>query len=239
MGFTPTTPHSAAGWRIEPPVSDPSASGANPAATAAALPPDEPPGTRVGSCGFRVGPNAEFSVEEPMANSSRLVLPTETAPARRRRSTTVASYGGLQPSRILELHVVGMPVVQRLSFSATGTPASGPGSPPLATTRSTSSAAAQRRVGRDEVERVELGLPPLDAGQVLLDHLPGGTLPRPDGGCDRDGAVPARPSQAHGASPSTGGTRNIPSSVAGASASTASRMPATRTSSGRVTLASG
>ena len=46
VGFTPTTPHSDAGWRIEPPVSEPSASGANPAATAAALPPDEPPGTR-------------------------------------------------------------------------------------------------------------------------------------------------------------------------------------------------
>jgi hypothetical protein len=87
----PTTPQRAAGWRIEPPVSDPNVSGANPAATAAALPPDDPPGTRVGSCGLRVGPNAEFSVDEPMANSSRLVLPTRTAPAARSRSTTVAS----------------------------------------------------------------------------------------------------------------------------------------------------
>src|SRR5918994_6492221 len=105
----PTTPHSAAGWRIEPPVSDPSASGANPAATAAAEPPDEPPGTRLGSCGLRVGPNAEFSVLEPMANSSRLVLPTSTAPASRRRCTTVASYGGRQPARIFDEHVVGIP----------------------------------------------------------------------------------------------------------------------------------
>ena len=91
MGFTPTTPHRAAGWRIEPPVSEPKASGAKPAATAAALPPDEPPGTRVVSWGLRVGPKAEFSVELPMANSSRLVLPTTTAPAAARRSTTVAS----------------------------------------------------------------------------------------------------------------------------------------------------
>ena len=45
----------------------------------------------VGSCGLRVGPKAEFSVEEPMANSSRLVLPITIAPAARRRSTTVAS----------------------------------------------------------------------------------------------------------------------------------------------------
>src|SRR5215213_11630423 len=116
VGFTPTTPHSAAGWRIDPPVSDPRARGANPAATAAALPPLEPPGTRVGSWGLRVGPNAEFSVDEPMANSSMFVLPTMTAPAARSRVTTVASYGGRQPSRIREEQVVGIPRVHRLSF---------------------------------------------------------------------------------------------------------------------------
>ena len=38
-------PHSAAGWRIEPPVSVPVAAGAMRAATQAAAPPDEPPGT--------------------------------------------------------------------------------------------------------------------------------------------------------------------------------------------------
>ena len=64
---------------------------AKPAATAAALPPLEPPGTRLVSCGLRVGPKAEFSVDEPMANSSRLVLPTDPAPAAARRCTTVAS----------------------------------------------------------------------------------------------------------------------------------------------------
>src|SRR5208283_5597521 len=98
-----------------------------PEATAAALPPDEPPGTRVVSQGFRVGPKAEFSVDEPIANSSRLVLPIGTAPARRSRMTAVASYGGNQPSRILEEQVVGVPSVQRLSFNAIGMPASGPG----------------------------------------------------------------------------------------------------------------
>ena len=70
MGFKPTIPHSAAGCRIDPPVSVPIAHGASPAATAAALPPEEPPGTRPRSHGLRAGPNAEFSVEEPMANSS-------------------------------------------------------------------------------------------------------------------------------------------------------------------------
>jgi hypothetical protein len=44
--FRPVRLHSAAGWRIEPPVSVPVAAGARRAATAAAEPPDEPPGTR-------------------------------------------------------------------------------------------------------------------------------------------------------------------------------------------------
>ena len=139
----PTTPHSAAGWRIEPPVSVPKPTAAKPAATAAALPPLEPPGTRLGSCGLRVGPNAEFSVDDPIANSSRFVLPTMTAPAATSRSTTVASYGGLQPSRICDEHVVGMPRVHMLSLRATGTPASGPGSRPAATASSTAAAAAR------------------------------------------------------------------------------------------------
>ena len=51
------------------------------------------PGTRSMQCGLRVGPKAEFSVELPMANSSMLVLPRAIAPAARRSSTTVASYG--------------------------------------------------------------------------------------------------------------------------------------------------
>ncbi len=87
-------PHSAAGWRIEPPVSVPSAHGASPAATAAALPPEEPPGTRVVSHGLRTGPKAEFSLEEPIANSSWLVLPSSVVPAAASCLTTVASYGG-------------------------------------------------------------------------------------------------------------------------------------------------
>ncbi len=75
---------------MEPPVSDPSATGANPAATAAALPPEEPPGTRSKSHGLRVGPKAEVSVEPPKANSSMFSLPMGMAPARRVFSTQVA-----------------------------------------------------------------------------------------------------------------------------------------------------
>ena len=41
----PTTPQKLAGWRIEPPVSVAVAPSARCAATAAAEPPEEPPGT--------------------------------------------------------------------------------------------------------------------------------------------------------------------------------------------------
>ncbi|MCY1221347.1 hypothetical protein D9M72_334000 [compost metagenome] len=89
----PVMPENDAGWRIEPPVSVPVAAGARPAATAAAEPPDEPPGTRLVSHGLRTGPKCEFSLDEPIANSSILVLPSVTMPAAAMRSTTVASNG--------------------------------------------------------------------------------------------------------------------------------------------------
>src|SRR5205085_6635415 len=93
VGFAPTTPQSAAGWRTLPPVSEPSAAGTMRAATAAADPPLEPPGTRFVSHGLRVGPTNECSVDDPIANSSRFVLPTIDAPRARRRAAAVASNG--------------------------------------------------------------------------------------------------------------------------------------------------
>ena len=86
-------PQKAAGWRMDPPVSEPSAKGVIPAATATAEPPLEPPGALDVSQGLLDGPNAEFSVDEPMANSSQIVLPTITAPASFSRSITVAVKG--------------------------------------------------------------------------------------------------------------------------------------------------
>jgi hypothetical protein len=58
---------------------------------AAADPPLDPPGVRSVAHGLRTGPKAEFSFDEPIANSSQLVLPMITAPADSRRCTTVAS----------------------------------------------------------------------------------------------------------------------------------------------------
>jgi hypothetical protein len=72
-------------------VSEPRAIVTIPALTAAAEPPEDPPGTRSRSHGLRVGPNAEFSVEEPNANSSMLSLPIGIAPAWIIRATAVQS----------------------------------------------------------------------------------------------------------------------------------------------------
>src|SRR6185437_3689729 len=110
---------------MDPPVSVPKAHGVRPAATAAALPPDEPPGTRPRFHGFSTGPKAEFSFDEPMANSSWLVLANRVAPSRVALATTVAVYGGRYPSRIFEPAWLGTPSVQNRSLTASGTPASG------------------------------------------------------------------------------------------------------------------
>jgi hypothetical protein len=142
VGFSPTTPDSAAGCLTEPPVSVPRAQTASPAATAAADPPDDPPGTVPRSHGLCTGPNAEFSFEDPIANSSQLVLPTRTAPAASSRSHAAQSYGGTKASRIFEPHVVRMPFVASTSFSASGMPAAAGSASPAAILASTSAARA-------------------------------------------------------------------------------------------------
>src|SRR5664280_1121576 len=71
-----------------------------------------------------------------------LVLPRMTTPPARSRATTVASYGGCQPSRILDPAVVGTPRWVSTSLQASGTPASGPSASPRARRSSTSRAPA-------------------------------------------------------------------------------------------------
>ena len=86
--------------RIEPPPSLPWAIGTMPAATAAAAPPDEPPGVRAVSHGLRAGPKRRGSVTGRIPNSGMLVLPTITKPASRMRRTTKASWSGTKsPNR--------------------------------------------------------------------------------------------------------------------------------------------
>ena len=105
----------AARVRAEPP-------GSEPGGHRRGRPPPEPPGTREGSHGFRDGPQAEFSVDDPIANSSVFVLPSSERPALFTRAATVASKTGVYPLRIREPAVVSTPLVEMTSLSAIGIP---------------------------------------------------------------------------------------------------------------------
>ncbi len=146
-------------------MSVPSDSVASPAATAAALPPDEPPGTRCGSQGFPGGGrNADDLLDEPKANSSRLTLPTVTAPAASSRATGVALYGDTKLARMRDPAVDSVSRTQKMSFTASGTPARRPGSSPAR---------------HPAVDRFGLAAGPVDRpGDVGVDLRPVGGLRR-------------------------------------------------------------
>src|SRR5437763_3888427 len=131
VGLCPNTPEKAAGMRIEPPASVPTASGQIPAARATALPPLLPPGVRSRFHGLRVTPESGESVVGFQPNSGVVVLPKKIAPAARRRAT--AGESSLQfwlGSIVREPTRRGQPRVNRVSLTATGTPSSRPfGSP--------------------------------------------------------------------------------------------------------------
>src|SRR5689334_13037537 len=96
VGLRPTVPVNAAGCRIEPPVSVPVAPRQSCAATAAADPPEEPPGVSgtfdpLRRQGDVTGPKCDVSFDEPIANSSQFVLPSRTAPSRQSCDVTVDS----------------------------------------------------------------------------------------------------------------------------------------------------
>ena len=77
----PKSPQHEAGVRIEPPPSLAWAAGTIPAATAAAAPPEEPPGVRERSQGLRQTPRNSDSVKGHRPNSGVLVLPKIDSPA--------------------------------------------------------------------------------------------------------------------------------------------------------------
>src|SRR5690348_8573466 len=87
-------PQNAAGLRIDPPPSVPSARGPSPAATAAPAPPDDPPGVRSRFQGLRVTPNTRLSVIPTQPNVGVFVLPSRIAPAAFMRATDGASSVG-------------------------------------------------------------------------------------------------------------------------------------------------
>src|SRR3981081_4322174 len=73
---------------MEPAISVPWAMAPIPAVTAAAAPPDEPPGVRRKSRGFRVSPYSRLEVNHRREHAGAFVRPMITAPAFNRLSTT-------------------------------------------------------------------------------------------------------------------------------------------------------
>src|SRR5260370_41134795 len=82
--------------RMDPPPSLPVQAGNIPAATAAADPPDEPPGVRLVSHGLRVTPCSGVFVKLTAPNSDAVVSPTRTAPAWRGRSASGVSAAAVR-----------------------------------------------------------------------------------------------------------------------------------------------
>src|SRR5699024_2626974 len=81
VGFKPTTPHAAAGIRIDPAVSVPIDTGVDPTATEAADPPLEPPEIFSLFQGFRTGPKWGLSFVMLSAYSCMFNFPMMIAPA--------------------------------------------------------------------------------------------------------------------------------------------------------------
>src|SRR5687768_18194080 len=119
----PKRPVNEQGMRIEPPPSVPTASGPMPDATAAAAPPEEPPGVFALFQGLRVMPVRGLSVTPFQPNSGVVVLPTITAPCSRSRAVAGASsFHGPLGSMVFEPRSVGQPFVRIRSLIDTGTP---------------------------------------------------------------------------------------------------------------------
>src|ERR1700730_8617609 len=123
VGFSPTTPLIAAGQVIDPTVWVPMPASTSPAATAAALPDDEPQGSRSSANGFRVCPPTPLqpeidALDRMLAHSDKFVLPRITAPAARSRATSGASRWVTLSSNAMLPAVVGSgPSASMLSLS--------------------------------------------------------------------------------------------------------------------------
>ena len=95
VGFSPTIPFIAAGTRPEPAVSVPRAKVTTPEATATAQPELDPPEIRSPPNTLSGAPYGERVPMRPVANWSRLVLPTTIAPAASSRATLPACRSGV------------------------------------------------------------------------------------------------------------------------------------------------
>ena len=203
VGLSPGSPQNAHGIRIEPPPSVPSASGTMPAASAAELPPLEPPGVFRRSHGLRVTPVSALSVTPFQPSSGVVVLPGSTAPERRSEATTGASSShGPAGSIAVEPRSVGQPLVTSRSLIDDRHAVERPGRLAAAPALLGGARLGQRRLAVDEAERVELAVALRDPRQGRLRRLDGRALARAVGGDELGGG---RRRHAHPSSPVAAG----------------------------------
>ena len=141
----PTMPHNAAGCRTEPPVSEPNASGAMPAATAAAEPPLLPPGDAL-----EVERVARRSVGRVLGRAAHRELVHVGSPEDHRTrafeagSTAVAVYGARESRRgCASRRSTGNRGARRCPSALPARRPAGPSSAPRCRARSTDSASAR------------------------------------------------------------------------------------------------
>ncbi len=92
----------------------------------------------------------------------------------------MASYGGIQPSRIFEPHVVGSPSVASTSLTAIGTPSSRDEHLALRAALVGGARRGERALGVDVQEGVDLAVDGGDAVEERLRDLDAGRLPEPE-----------------------------------------------------------
>src|SRR5579864_9816274 len=133
----PHAPQKEAGRVIEPPVCDAVAPKHMPQAMAAAEPLLLPPGVRSRFQGLRVGGGSK------LAYAVVTVLPTKTAPACRRRSTTGQSLRAMLLAHNFDPAAVGQSKTSKMSLTPIGMPCSGPRYRPRSSSFVISSACAR------------------------------------------------------------------------------------------------
>nr|ACR35514.1 unknown [Zea mays] len=160
VGLNPTTPHSAAGIRTEPPPSTPSATGQRPAQTTAAEPLEEPPAIVLALYGFLVDPWCGLMPLVPAPSSCMLALPARTAPQARSCATHAASASQRRaaPSHRVP-PVVGYGRQSISSFTPTSTPSSADSGAPFWYLRVDSSACLMTSSGSQLMKKAILLTP--------------------------------------------------------------------------------
>ena len=176
-GFRPTSPQLAAGIRIEPAPSEAVAPGASPAATAAALPPLEPPGVRVG-VPWVAGHAEGGTLRAPDDGQLRQVRLSEQNGAGRAQARHELAVGGggiaergRAPARDLAGHVLG--VLDRERHAQQGAHVA------AAAARVGLVGVREGTLGHDDPIGVQHRVETPDAVQVELHELPRGHLPVP------------------------------------------------------------